>query len=116
MAERAPKRNGGGSMRVVLDRAGKKSEVEVAPDLASVTLQGRTYPVVVVSKGATKVELEIDGEKVVIENWPEHFAQPFGPVDVNGERWKVNVETGPADPVPPTGPAVVAPAAETAAE
>jgi len=91
-------------MRVVLERDGKKTEVEVAPDLTTATAAGRTFPVLVVANGVNRVELEIDGEKVVVENWPEHFAQPFGPVDVNGERWKVKVETGPAD-------ALVAPSA-----
>ena len=84
-------------MRVVLERGGKKSEVEVAADLSSVAFGGRTYPVVVVSSSANRVELEVDGEKAVIENWPEHFPQPFGPVDVNGERWSVRVESAPSD-------------------
>jgi glutaconyl-CoA/methylmalonyl-CoA decarboxylase subunit gamma len=111
-------------MRVVLERDGRREEVEVAPDLSSVSVGGRRYPVSVVATAVNRVELEIDGEKVVIENWPEHYPQPFGPVDVNGERWPIRVETGPADlattspvaaraaavptpsasgPVPPTG-------------
>ncbi len=90
-------------MRIVLERAGKKEEVEVASDLASVTLGGRTYPVVVVAAGVNRVELEIDGEKAVVENWPEHFSAPYGPVDVNGERWAVRVEAGPAEVAPPPG-------------
>ena len=92
-------------MRVVLDRAGKKEEVEVAADLSSVAVGGHTYPVTVVTTAANRVELEIDGEKVVVENWPEHFPAPFGPVDVNGERWPVRVETGPAEPAPAVLPA-----------
>ena len=92
-------------MRVVLERAGKKQEVEVAPDLSSVAVGGRTYPVVVVATGGNRVELEIDGEKVVVENWPEHFPAPYGPVDVNGERWEVRVEAGPAELAPPSAPA-----------
>jgi|GEM_PF-383962 len=90
-------------MRIVLERAGKKEEVEVASDLASVTLGGRTYPVVVVAAGVNRVELEIDGEKAVVENWPEHFSAPYGPVDVNGERWAVRVEAGPAEVAPSPG-------------
>ena len=86
-------------MRVVLERAGKKEEVDVAADLSSVTVGGRTYPVQVISSGANRVELEVDGEKAVVENWPEHFPAPFGPVDVNGERWSVRVEAGPSMPV-----------------
>jgi len=107
-------------MRVVVERAGKREEVEVAPDLSSVTVGGRSYPVTVVQRGINRVELEIDGEKAVVENWPEHFAAPFGPVDVNGERWTARVEAGPAElapssvpgtgpgPNPPSGPAASA--------
>ncbi|MGA8604371.1 MAG: hypothetical protein WB788_04830 [Thermoplasmata archaeon] len=94
-------------MRVVLERDGKKSEVEVAADLSSVAFGGRTYPVVVVASSANRVELEVDGEKAVIENWPEHFPQPFGPVDVNGERWSIHVESGPGDLPPRTNAAVL---------
>lgn len=87
-------------MRVVLDRAGKKEEVDVAADLSRVTVGGREYPVTVVAAQSNRVELEIDGEKVVVENWPEHFPAPFGPVDVNGERWTVKVEAGTAEAAP----------------
>jgi len=101
-------------MRVVLERAGKKEEVEVAADLSSVTVGGRTYPVVVVATGVNRVELEVDGEKAVVENWPEHFPAPFGPVDVNGERWTVRAEAGPAEasvrPSAPAAPSAGAPA------
>lgn len=96
-------------MRVVLERVGKKSEVEVANDLSSVTVGGRSYPVVIVAASANRVELEIDGEKAVVENWPEHFPTPFGPVDVNGERWAVKVETGPAELAPRGGIPTAAP-------
>lgn len=88
-------------MRIVLDRDGKKEVVEVAPDLSSVSVAGRRYPVVVVATGVNRVELEIDGEKAVVENWPEHFPQPFGPVDVNGERWPIHVETGSTESASP---------------
>jgi glutaconyl-CoA/methylmalonyl-CoA decarboxylase subunit gamma len=94
-------------MRVVLDRDGKKTELEVASDLSYVSVAGRRYPVVVVASDVNRVELEIDGEKAVIENWPEHFPQPFGPVDVNGERWPLRVETGPAERAAPAGLTVV---------
>jgi len=56
-----------------------------------VTIDGRTYPVTVVRKAPTSVELEIAGDRVLVENWPEHFPDPPGPVDVNGERWTVGV-------------------------
>jgi glutaconyl-CoA/methylmalonyl-CoA decarboxylase subunit gamma len=99
-------------MRVVLDRDGKREEVDVAPDLSRVTVGGRDYSVTVVAALANRVELEIDGEKAVVENWPEHFPAPFGPVDVNGERWTIGVETGPTEtaPSPPSAlPSLTAP-------
>jgi len=96
-------------VRIVLERAGRKDEVDVAADLSSVTIGGQMYPVTVVASGPNRVELEVDGEKVVVENWPEHFPTPFGPVDVNGERWSVRVETGPAPPEAPVLPTPASP-------
>jgi len=96
-------------VRIVLERAGKKDQVDVAADLSSVTVAGRTHPVTVVTSGANRVEMEVDGERVVVENWPEHFPAPFGPVDVNGERWRVQVETGPDESVGPSVPPAVSP-------
>jgi glutaconyl-CoA/methylmalonyl-CoA decarboxylase subunit gamma len=87
-------------MQVTVERAGKKAQVEVAPDLRSVVVGGRTFPVTVVATSPTRVELEIAGERVVVDNWPEHFAAPPGPVDVGGERWTVGISTGPAPPIP----------------
>ncbi|HTT45969.1 MAG TPA: biotin/lipoyl-containing protein [Thermoplasmata archaeon] len=98
-------------MRVVLERDGRKEEVDVAPDLSRVTVGGRDYAVTVVAALANRVELEIDGEKVVVENWPEHFPAPFGPVDVNGERWALRIETGPAETAPSLPPSVPRPSA-----
>jgi len=88
-------------MRVTLARDGRKQEVEVSPDLDFVVLDGARFPVKVVGQTPMRVELEIAGEKVVVENWPERFPAPPGPVDVNGERWKVDVERGVADPAKP---------------
>jgi glutaconyl-CoA/methylmalonyl-CoA decarboxylase subunit gamma len=79
-------------MRVTLARDGRKEEVEVGPDLDAVLVGGTSYPVKVVSSSEMRVELEIAGEKVVVENWPDHFPTPPGLVDVNGERWRVGVE------------------------
>jgi glutaconyl-CoA/methylmalonyl-CoA decarboxylase subunit gamma len=56
-----------------------------------VTIGAHQYPVTVVRRTATSVELEIGGERAVVENWPEHFADPPGPVDVNGERGAVRL-------------------------
>jgi glutaconyl-CoA/methylmalonyl-CoA decarboxylase subunit gamma len=105
-------------MRVVVARDGRSTAVEVAPGADQVTVAGRSYPVTVVRRTATLVELEIAGERVVVDGWPEHFSEPPGPVDVNGERAPVTIqrETGasatptprasslPAAPAAPVGP------------
>lgn len=105
-------------MRLRVVRDGRSDEVEVAADLRSVTLHGRTFPVQVVKDSPLRVELEVGGERVVVENWPEHFAEPPAPVDLNGERSPVSVErlggvgppeaaprpAAPGTPRPPDGP------------
>jgi len=84
-------------MRVRITRDGRTEEVEVASDLGSVSVGGQSYPVTVVAASALRVELEIGGERVLVENWPDHFPEPPAPVDVNGERARVELERG-ADP------------------
>jgi glutaconyl-CoA/methylmalonyl-CoA decarboxylase subunit gamma len=91
--------------------------VEVAPDLTSVVVDGRRHPLRVVRNAALKVELEIEGETVVVDNWPDHFPDPPGPVDVNGERATAAVERlaggGPAPPAPAAARASSPAAADT---
>jgi glutaconyl-CoA/methylmalonyl-CoA decarboxylase subunit gamma len=79
-------------MRVVVERDGKRTTVEVTDGADAVTVDGHRYPVTIVRRTAFLVELEIGGERVVVDQWPEHFADPPGPVDVNGERAPVKVE------------------------
>ncbi len=91
--------------------------MEVSDDLQRVTVGGHTFPVKVVAVGPTKVELEIAGERIVVDGWPEHFPRPPGPVDVGGERWTVKVVAGPAGrtspaPTAPPAAATVPPATE----
>jgi glutaconyl-CoA/methylmalonyl-CoA decarboxylase subunit gamma len=106
-------------MRVTIDRAGRHEVVEVEPDLSSVTVDGKRFPVTVVSRTATKVEVEIAGERAVVEGWYDHFPRPPGPVDVNGERWTVAIETEEAARPPPiakaTPPGAPAPSKAPAA-
>jgi glutaconyl-CoA/methylmalonyl-CoA decarboxylase subunit gamma len=99
-------------MQVVVERDGKRSTVEVSDGLDTVTLDGHSYPVTVVRRTAFLVELEIGGERVVVDQWPEHFAEPPGPVDVNGERSAVRIErsAGAPAPVRSTAATAVAPA------
>jgi len=95
-------------MRLRVVRDGRTEEVEVASDLSSVTLSGRTYPVVVVRTEALRVELEIGGERVLVENWPDHFPAPPSPVDVNGERAPVKIEVVSAGTVTTSSPVATA--------
>ncbi len=96
-------------MRLTVELRGRPTEVEVAPDLASVRLEGHSYPVKVVARGPLRVELEVGGEPVVVDGWPDGSPAPPGPVDVNGERSPVRVQvTAGAAPDGPTGPAVAA--------
>jgi biotin carboxyl carrier protein len=82
-------------MQITIERDGKRTTVDVGPGGDSVTIGSERYPVLVVRAGALSTELEIAGERVVVDNWPEHFPEPPGPVDVNGERWTVRLERGP---------------------
>jgi len=84
-------------LRISLERAGKRAVVEVAAAGDVVTVDGHRFPVKVVHVSDLSVELEIDGERVVVDQWPAHFPTPPGPVDVNGERWTVRVEPGAPD-------------------
>ncbi len=93
-------------MRLSIVRAGRSETVDVDLDAKTVRLGERTYPFEVVEAGPLKVELEIAGEKVVVDGWPQGFASPPGPIDVNGERWTVGEvrRDGGTPPVPRTAP------------
>ncbi len=103
-------------MRVRVARDGKVEEIDVDLAGATVELGGARHPFVIVASSPMKVELEIAGERIVVEQWPEGMPIPPGPVDVNGERWMLSrVET--SDPRPaaraaaPPPPAPAPPAA-----
>ncbi len=109
-------------MRLTVELGGRTTVVDVADDLASVRVGERSYPVRVVARTPLRVELEIAGESVVVEGWPEHEAAPPGPLDVNGERETagVRLDVGakaagvplprPSEGTPPAPPAPAAPA------
>lgn len=94
-------------MRLSVVRDGKRETIEV--DLAGSTVEvgGRRYPFKVVAEATERLELEIGGEKVVVEGWPKGLSQPPGPVDVNGERWRVgDIQVEGHDPAPARPPNV----------
>ena len=76
-------------MRVVVEVDGRSSEVEVADGTTEVRVGGHRFPVKVVSVTATRVELEIGGEKVLLEGWVQGQESPVEPVTLNGESHRV---------------------------
>ncbi len=105
-------------MRLTVAREGRAVPVEVAPDLGSVTVEGRTFPLVVLARSGDRVELEIGGEKVVVDRWPLDAPVPPGPVEVGGElvdaRITAEAEVFSRAPplpsaTPPPGPAAALP-------
>jgi glutaconyl-CoA/methylmalonyl-CoA decarboxylase subunit gamma len=98
-------------VRLTVELAGKATVVEVSDDLASVRVGERSYPVKVVAERPLRVELEIDGEAVVVDGWPDHQAEPPGPLDINGERRTVAVRVDPGS-APYSAATRGAPAAE----
>ncbi len=104
-------------MRIVLTRGAETTSVDVRPDDGTVALGGRSYAYRVIRVTPTTVELEIDGERVVVHGWPEGFASPPTPVEVNGELLDVAVTVeGPGDLSGRDGPTPAAPLPRTASD
>ncbi len=79
-------------MRIVVLRGTDRESVEISADLSEVVVRGHRYPVNVVGTAGERVELEIGGERVVVEGWPVAAPTPPGPLEVNGERWNLQIE------------------------
>ncbi len=79
-------------MRVALVLDGEPWEVEVDLAAGTASARGRSFPLKVVSEGPSRIELEIAGEKVVVEGWLATVASPTEPVAVNGERYRVEAQ------------------------
>jgi len=105
-------------VRLTVERDGKATVVDVADDRSAVRVGDRSFPVKVIARGPMRVELEIAGEPVVVDGWPDHQPAPPGPVDVNGERGPVSVRAeegggrllAPAAPAGPSPPGPAGPA------
>jgi glutaconyl-CoA/methylmalonyl-CoA decarboxylase subunit gamma len=72
-------------VRVTIRIEGKEHEVEFEPGASSVRIDGRTFPVRLLTTDAEVAEVEIAGEKVAIEGWPPGSPAPVGRLSVNGE-------------------------------
>ncbi|HUJ77975.1 MAG TPA: biotin/lipoyl-containing protein [Thermoplasmata archaeon] len=79
-------------MRVTIVRDGERASAEVADDLGAVIVGGQRYPVKVVARTTSRVELEVAGERVAVDSWPDRYPTPPTAIEVDGERWTVEVE------------------------
>lgn len=91
-------------------RDGASVPVELSDDLTHATIAGRTVAVRLVADRGSRVELEIDGEPVVVAGWPSACARPPNAVEVNGESWPVEFDLAGATAGSPPGVREVAPA------
>ncbi|MCI4319569.1 MAG: biotin/lipoyl-binding protein [Thermoplasmata archaeon] len=78
-------------MQLALEIDGEKHVVEVDLDAGTVRVGERTYPFTLVADKNGRAELEIGGEKVVVDGWPEGLARPPGPLAIDGELRKTDV-------------------------
>jgi biotin carboxyl carrier protein len=96
-------------MRLTLTVDGESVDVEVDPDLGSVEVAGKRFPVKLLASGPDRVELEVGGERVVVAGWPMGAPEPPLGVSVLGEVVAVEIrhrgETGVAPPAALAGPA-----------
>lgn len=105
-------------MKVEVTLDGERREVEVDLGRGIVRWNGREIPVKVVSETPLKVELEVEGERTVVEGWVSGVATPPTTVVVGGENYAVQVERratsvptsptprAPATPIAPAPPSV----------
>ena len=73
-------------MKVTLVVDDNRVEAEVDLGAGTVTLAGREHRFKILSSVGEKVELEIGGEKALVEGWTDGQPEPIGELSVNGER------------------------------
>jgi glutaconyl-CoA/methylmalonyl-CoA decarboxylase subunit gamma len=89
---------------VTLTIDGTPRSVVVDLGTGTLTVDGVAHAVKVLEGTGERAELEIDGENVTVEGWPEGLLQPLRDLAVNGERVTARVDqrAGAAGaPVPP---------------
>ena len=84
-------------MQLALEIDGEKQVVEVDLDAGTVKVGDRIFPFLWVTDQNGRVELEIAGEKVVLDGWPAGLARPPGSLAVNGELRKADVVPVPGE-------------------
>ena len=107
-------------MRIVVRLDAERAEVEVSRDLSEVRLGDKRFPLKLVEAPGGRVEVEVGGERVVVEGWPDG-RRPPPEIVLNGERFSLGldrVEDGPVSAPargPPPSTPVVAPVTTPAA-
>ena len=80
-------------MRIVLVVDDQPVPVDVDPANRRVRIGDREFPYRSAEGANGRLEVEVDGERVVIDRWPAGLPDPPGPdVDVDGERVRLRVE------------------------
>ncbi|HEV2317378.1 MAG TPA: biotin/lipoyl-containing protein [Thermoplasmata archaeon] len=94
-------------MRIEIRVEDRNSVAEVDLAAGTVTLEGRSHPFTIVGTQGERVELDIDGDRIVVEGWPQNNELPSARLSVNGEIVRVGeVVRGPLarEAVPRSGP------------
>ncbi|MCI4351617.1 MAG: biotin/lipoyl-binding protein [Thermoplasmata archaeon] len=86
------KEAGGGSTQLTLELDGKTVVVEVDLDAKTVRVGDRDYPFTLVADKNGRAEVEIAGEKVVVDGWPDGLPVPPGPLAIDGESIRVGLD------------------------
>lgn len=98
-------------MRIVVTLDSERTEVDVTPDGTSARWPAGGATVKIVRVAGRVAELEIAGERVLIEGWPEYLPEPPTEIIVNGETFRLTIERrGTETPsIPPPSPPSRAP-------
>lgn len=72
-------------MRLVLTIDGERVEAGVDPARSTVEIRGHTVPVRLIASEESRIELEVAGERIVLDGWPRGRRDPRPRVSVNGE-------------------------------
>lgn len=83
---------GGGSTQLTVELDGERTSVEVDLDGGTITIGGRPYPFRVAGEKGGRLELEIDGNPIVIDGWPDGVTAPPTALAVDGEARTASVQ------------------------
>lgn len=72
-------------MQVELEVDGSRHVLEVDLEAGTVRVGALTLPLKVLSTDGERVELEVGGEKLVVDGWAPNNDRPTAPLQVNGE-------------------------------